>query len=140
LEYGGNFVNKFYAGNRALGLVFGYENRDLENTANISGLTETISGATVHLGVRYYSLNLYLGLGVIHNSLTVNYTSGGRTTELKYSGLGARIEAGIDLYLGKTVLLTPRAHFDTSNLNQKDSSASNRLTEFGFGMGLGVRF
>jgi outer membrane protein W len=127
-------------GKYGLGVVGGYHSRNLDNTAALAPYSESMEGTVIQLGMRFYALNLYLGTGILYNPFVINYNVGAATTKLNYTGYGARIETGIDLFLGKTVLVAPKIHYDFINTTKQNSSDSYKLNDLGLGIGLGLRF
>lgn len=141
IGYGADIVSKYSNGRYGLGLTAGYSTIDLENTANTSRESEMLSGAVVNVGTRFYALDLYLGLGIVYRSFTADYELNSVSTKTDYSGLGLRIEAGIDLPLGQTILVAPKVQYDIQNVSPKSGTASSkRFTDFGLSLGLGFSF
>lgn len=128
------------SGRYGLGVVAGYANRNLDNTATASPYSETLEGSVINVGIRFYALNLYLGTGILYNPFTVNYNVDTATTKLNYTGYGARIEAGIDLVWKEALVIAPKINYDFINADKENSTDNNKLNDLGLSIGLGFRF
>lgn len=128
------------SGRYGLGIVGGYAQRNLDNTAAVAPYSETLEGSVFNIGVRFYALNLYLGTGILYAPFIVNYNEGAATTKLNYTGFGARIEAGIDLVWRQTLVLAPKINYDFINADKGNSTDNNKLNDLGLSIGLGFRF
>jgi outer membrane autotransporter protein len=124
-----------------LGIAFGLDNQNLENTANSTTAEENIEGRQFSLTARLYALNLYIGGGILQNSFDLSYKTTTRAaTVTSYSGVGLRLETGIDVDLGKYFIFTPHLNYDIIDVSAKTDSTVKRLNSFGIGAGLGFQF
>jgi len=138
--YGLEIVQKVSSNNYGLGIVGAYGNISLNNSANNANQTETLTGSVLHLGGRFYAVNLYIGLGLVYGNLTNTYT-GATSSKTNYSGVGFRLETGMDIPMGKTFVFTPNVRYDVSNLSpDADGASRQRFKNFGLGAGIGVSF
>lgn len=125
-----------------IGIAFGMDSSSLDNTANTDTEKETIEGTQFALIARFYALNLFIGAGILHNSFDLSYTAtaGGTPTTTSYSGVGLRLETGIDLEIANWLVFTPAIHYDFLDVSSKGTSNIKRLNSFGIGAGLGFQF
>lgn len=138
--YGLEVVQKVSTNKYGLGIVGAYGTISLDNSANDANQSETLSGSVLHLGGRFYAVNLYIGLGLVYENLTNTYT-GATSSKVNYSGVGFRLETGMDIPMGKTFVFTPNIRYDVSNLSpDSDGATKQRFKNFGFGAGIGVAF
>lgn len=141
LSYGGYVSTKFNSNrNYGVALLGGFEAISLDNTANTSTEYETLEGSVINIGARFYAVDLFLGMGILYINTTDTYVG---TTSLKtnYTGLGVRLETGMDLHLGKTVMFIPRIHYDISDFSPESAtSTKQRFKNFGASAGLGLEF
>ncbi len=142
-EVGGKAVFKAATKKQyGIGFSFGVDSSNLDNTANTETEMETIEGTQFALTARFYALNLFLGAGILHNSFDLSYTAsaGATPTITSYSGVGVRIETGIDLELATWLVFTPALHYDFLDVSTQGTSNIKRLNSFGIGAGLGFQF
>ncbi len=142
-EFGGKTVFKAATKKEyGLGIAFGIDKSSLDNTANTETESETIEGTQLSLTARFYALNLFLGGGILFNSFDLAYvaTAGATPTVTNYSGVGLRIEAGLDLELKNWLILTPALNYDFLDVSTKGTTTIKRMNSFGIGVGLGVQF
>lgn len=125
-----------------IGVAFGVDSSSLDNTANTETEMETIEGTQLSLTARFYALNLFIGAGILHNTFDLSYTAtaGGTPTVTNYSGVGLRVETGVDLDLTNWLIFTPSFHYDLLDVSSKGTSNIKRLNSFGMGAGLGFQF
>ncbi len=119
----------------------GFASRKGNNTANTPAALESISSSVFDVGVRFYVLDVFFGFSGIYAPIAVNYARSGTVTERKYNGIGAGFELGIDLFMGDTFFVSPKLEYQTISA-QPGTGTTNaeRLTIFGFGIGLGLAF
>jgi outer membrane autotransporter protein len=142
-EFGGKAVFKAATKKQyGIGFTFGIDKSSLDNTANTETESETIEGTQLALTARFYALNLFIGGGFLFNSFDLSYraNAGATPTITNYSGVGLRIESGIDLELKDWLIVTPALHYDFLDVSSKGTSSIKRLNSFGAGIGLGVQF
>jgi outer membrane autotransporter protein len=140
-DTGGKAVIKI-AGKKeyGLGISFGLDNQSLDNTANTSTQQENIESRQFSLTAKFYALNLYVGGGILHNTFDLTYKpSAGTATTTSYSGVGMRLETGIDVEVGKLIIFTPHLNYDILDVQTKGDSNVKRLNSFGIGAGLGFQ-
>ncbi len=123
------------------GLKGGFSSRKATNTANTSSNNETIGSSVFDVGIRFYALDVFIGASAIFTPLTVEYNRNGLKSERKYNGIGAGIELGIDLFLGNNFFFSPKLEYQTISAQPGTGTTSaERLSNFGFGLGLGLAF
>lgn len=119
----------------------GFLSRKGDNSANTSTALESISSSVYDVGVRFYALDVYFGFSGIYSPISTSYTTGGTLIERKYNGIGAGLELGIDLFLGGTFFVSPKFEYQTISAQPGVGTTNpERLTNFGFGIGLGMAF
>ena len=149
---GGGAMIKFSTDRQyGLGLKGAFYSRKGNNTANgevnTSGVREeeSLKASIFDVGVRFYALDVFIGMGVTYMPVTIGYTTSSQTvpTETKYSSFGASIELGIDLFLGESapLFITPKIEFRTGSASTSEGTArSHRISGFGAGLGMGLAF
>lgn len=149
---GGGALIKFSSAREyGLGLKGAYYNRKGKNTSNgeinSSGVREeeSFTASVFDVGMRFYALDVFVGLGVTYMPVTIGYTTSVQTAvvESKYSSFGVNLELGIDLFLGESVplFISPKIEYRTGMASTSEGAArSHRISGFGVGVALGLAF
>lgn len=148
-HYGGAFGGRLMSGSGTsfsnlgygLGFEIGYDQFTLDNTGNNTA-NETATGGVVSIMGRFYALNMYVGLGGLYSPFSISYKSSptsSATTE-NYTAVGARLETGIDIMLGKKTFLAPKTTYDLMRATPSSGGGAKQFNNFSLSAGLGVRF
>lgn len=127
-------------GHQGIAWRLAYNRYRMNNSASQGAQSEKLQGSTFAVGLRLVSLGLYVGGAALYVREEIAYHGPPADDYAKeYSGVGMRIETGLNLSLSKSVVLIPAVHYDLRNLRAKDGSGRRSNSIFA-GLGLGFRF